>query len=379
MSGGIFLIQADGKLLEMRQEPYKSEDIFQRFLADYPSILAGDQIDAEAPRRWLFVAREVAVPGELDGSGKWSLDHLFVDQDGIPTFVEVKRSTDTRIRREVVGQMLDYAANGAAYWPTGTIRAQFERTCESKALNPEQVLAEFLGSIPDVSGFWQRVEANLREGRLRLLFVADEIPIELRSIVEFLNKQMDRVEVLAVELRQYVSEGLKTLVPRVFGQTAEAEQRKNASPRGEAWTEDRFFDALRQRGEPDVRVGQRIFNWCKDKGANIWWGRGLRYGSFVPEFDTRSNTYQPFAVWTSGQINIYFQYFQKKPPFDSQEKRTELLSMINASLSKRLSLDAIERQPGIAMRDLAREGMIDAFLKAFDWFLAEIKSANMLS
>ena len=29
-----------------------------------------------------------------------------------PTLVEVKRSSDTRIRREVVGQMLDYAANG---------------------------------------------------------------------------------------------------------------------------------------------------------------------------------------------------------------------------------------------------------------------------
>jgi hypothetical protein len=30
----------------------------------------------------------------------------------VPTLLEVKRSSDTRIRREVVGQMLDYAANG---------------------------------------------------------------------------------------------------------------------------------------------------------------------------------------------------------------------------------------------------------------------------
>ena len=29
----------------------------------------------------------------------------------MPTLVEVKRSSDTRIRREVVGQMLHYAAN----------------------------------------------------------------------------------------------------------------------------------------------------------------------------------------------------------------------------------------------------------------------------
>jgi hypothetical protein len=43
----------------------------------------------------------------------------FVDQDAVPTFVEVKRSSDTRLRREVVGQMLDYAANASAHWDAG--------------------------------------------------------------------------------------------------------------------------------------------------------------------------------------------------------------------------------------------------------------------
>jgi hypothetical protein len=31
-----------------------------------------------------------------------------LDQDAVPTLVEVKRSSDTRIRREVMGQMSDY-------------------------------------------------------------------------------------------------------------------------------------------------------------------------------------------------------------------------------------------------------------------------------
>jgi|SRR5579872_2595824 len=64
----------------------------------------------------------------------WSLDHLFIDQDGIPTLVEVKRGTDTRIRREVVGQMLDYAANAVVYWPVESIRSHFDRTCEAHHL-----------------------------------------------------------------------------------------------------------------------------------------------------------------------------------------------------------------------------------------------------
>jgi hypothetical protein len=59
-----------------------------------------------------------------------------------------------------------------------------------------------------------------------MVFVADIIPKELRRIVEFLNSQMSSAEVLAVEIRQYVGQGLKTLVPRVIGLTAEAEARK---------------------------------------------------------------------------------------------------------------------------------------------------------
>ena len=50
------------------------------------------------------------------GSDRGSLDHLFLDQDAVPTLVEVKRSENTQIRREVVGQMLDYAANGVMFW-----------------------------------------------------------------------------------------------------------------------------------------------------------------------------------------------------------------------------------------------------------------------
>jgi hypothetical protein len=36
MGGGIFLIQADGKLVEMK-EGHKSEDVFQGILADCPT------------------------------------------------------------------------------------------------------------------------------------------------------------------------------------------------------------------------------------------------------------------------------------------------------------------------------------------------------
>ena len=93
MNPGIFLIQANGDLVEMNEQEYDSEDLLQTLLAKYPSLLAGNQIDPEAPRKWLFIERESAVPSKEGGGGRWSADHLFLDQDAIPTIVEVKRST----------------------------------------------------------------------------------------------------------------------------------------------------------------------------------------------------------------------------------------------------------------------------------------------
>jgi len=89
-------------------------------------------MDEVNPSRWLLMAREVGVPGEEGGSNQWSLDHLLLDQDAIPTLIEVKRANNTRTPggREVVGQMLDYAANAVVYWPVETIRARFEAASE---------------------------------------------------------------------------------------------------------------------------------------------------------------------------------------------------------------------------------------------------------
>jgi hypothetical protein len=97
----------------MPRQPYPSEDVLQRLIAGHPDVLAGDQVDPDHPPRWLLVGREVGVPDAESASDRWSADHLLLDQRAIPTIVEVKRADDTRIGREVDGQMLDYASNAA--------------------------------------------------------------------------------------------------------------------------------------------------------------------------------------------------------------------------------------------------------------------------
>ncbi len=331
MAGRIYLLNGESKLIAMEESPYDSEILLQKLLADHPDLLAGDQINDEDPRRWLLVTREMAVPGEQDGAGRWSLDHLFLDQDAIPTLVEVKRSTDSRIRREVVGQMLDYAANAVAYWPVEEVRARFEARCGGDGLDAGAVLSGFLGDGQDASAFWQQVKTNLQAGRVRLIFIADEIPPELRRVVEFLNSQMDPAEVLAVEVKQFVGENLKTLVPRVLGLTETARQKKNPG-RGETrqWNKESFLDTLREkRGEPEVAVARRLLEWAKEHGLRIWWGRGKQDGSFFPVYDNEFGKNFLFSVWTYGAVELQFQHM-RKPPFSETNKRQELVSRLAA-------------------------------------------------
>ena len=155
MGDGIFLLQ-DGGLTELASRSFDTEDIFQDLLASHPELLAGGQINGDTPRRWLLVRREMGIPDTLDGTGRWSIDHLFLDQDGVPTLVEVKRSSDTRIRRELVGQMLDYAANAVVYWPVEEIRGRFTSRCEAEGMDPDDQLAAFLNGDRDAATFWDR-------------------------------------------------------------------------------------------------------------------------------------------------------------------------------------------------------------------------------
>lgn len=236
MADEMYLIPQQGDLIALANTAYASEADLQALLADHPALLAGGQISPEDPRRWLLVSREKGLADRADAGSRWSVDHLFIDHEGVPTIVEVKRSSNTQIRREIVGQMLDYAANGLRYWPVENLRSDLVRRLEqagesdasaaADSLVRELVGPEFSSVGDPVDHFWQRVDDNLSAGRLRLLFVADLIPAELVSVIEFLNDQMTRTEVLGVEVRQYTSGSDRLVAPRVVGRTREAAKTK---------------------------------------------------------------------------------------------------------------------------------------------------------
>lgn len=268
----IFLLGGDGALERVPLQPYSTEDVLQKLIAQYPELLASEQIDPDDPPRWLLVTREAGIPDTETSSDRWSADHLLLDQNACPTIVEVKRSSDTRIRREIIGQMLDYAANAIAYWPLDRIRLLAANTCGGTDKLEDRIreLLRLDGSeaSAEVENYWRKVDSNLRSGEVRLLFVADDLPRELRRVIEFLNENMPRIEVLGVEVRQFSGKNVQALVPRVIGQTERARQEKvTASQRKTSRKE--FLESCPAWSRAFY---EDLFDGVTKEGFQIYWG-----------------------------------------------------------------------------------------------------------
>lgn len=379
MAGGIYLIQDDDRLVEMMEQPYDSEDQLQDLLVTYPNLIAGDQIDRATPRQWLLISREVTVASDEEAAVHWSLDHLFIDQDAIPTLVDVRRTPNADIRQKVLGQSIDYAANAVVYWPIDSIIALFEANCRDRGRDPEQIFEEFLGADANEDRFWQKVKTNLQAGKIRLVFVADEISAEMRRVVEFLNEQMDPVEVLALEIKQYVSEdGLRTLVPRIIGQTAEAQQKKSSATRERRrWDESSFFAEMKaRRGAEEAQMAKAIYVWVKDRSPemDIQWGTGDTYGGFAAHLHRKGKKpYQLFTVNIAGKMEIAAHNYGSQPPFNGEEKWLELRNKLS-SIGLSLPTEPGERRsPSLALFTLQDESDLHQVIETFDWVVEEIK------
>ncbi|WP_192822619.1 hypothetical protein [Rufibacter sp. LB8] len=376
MGETIFLLSENGKLVELNEANYISEDLLQSLLANYPSLISGSQINKENPRRWLLVSREFGVPDDANAGNRWSLDHLFIDQDGIPTLVEVKRSTDSRIRREVIGQILDYAANAVTYWSIEEIQHRFELQCKAKGSDQELILGDFLQGEMEPEQFWELTKTNLRAGKVRMLIIADKIPKELQRIIEFLNEQMQTAEILGLEIKQFIGQdNLKTLVPRVIGQTTVAEDLKSISKgRAEQWTQETFFAELTKLcGTHEASIAKRLLEFVEPKVTRIRYGRGHQLGSYQPVYHRNGHDYRLFGIWTSGYIETYFQYYKDQPAFKEESKRLEFLERLNQIEGVNISRDKIALRPSFKLNLLADESQLQKFMQVVDWLLEEIK------
>lgn len=314
MAEKIYIRNASGELEPLTEERFETEDLLQQLIGQHPELLAGDQMRPDDPLRWILIKREMPIEG-------WALDHLLIDQHSRPTLVEVKRGANREIRRNIVGQMLDYAATAAVVWSGDGMRRAFEKDVSKRDADPLDELRKLLQSDDETDAedlaneFWERAATNLAATRLRLLFVADEIPPELERVATFLNEQtQDNLEVLAVEVKQYPGSFGDAFVSRVIGQI---ELPRDGSTSGTSSggtrriTPEEFLNSL----APDVSdAADRLLNAAIGAGGVVEPRPGsVVVGAQCPGYGNRVTNVAQFYAPTDSQdgqftFRIYFDH-----------------------------------------------------------------------
>ena len=304
----VFAIDDDSRTVSWRQVHCADEDKeLQKLLANNFDLLCGEQIKPDNPRRWLLIKREMPVPDPATTANRWSIDFFFVDQDGMPTFVECKRYKDTRARREVVGQMLEYAANGQYYWDKDILRKYAEGT--ASGMLSEAITTLTRDNSQTIDTFLDALIAKLKVGEIRLIFFMEESPYELRSIVEFLNNQMELAEVLIIEAKQYTDGSSRVVIPLLFGFTEQARQLKKSITVSQdslrrKWDEESFFEDAKGRhalNEEQIASIRKLYEFSKRNADEITWGTSANRASFNPKF-SKISTRSPYAVYSDGAL-----------------------------------------------------------------------------
>ena len=84
VADSIFLLDEESPLRELTEAHYLTEANLQQLLAEFPQLMAEKQLDEASPRRWMHIKlHELGFPDGKSISNRRSIDHFFLDQNGI--------------------------------------------------------------------------------------------------------------------------------------------------------------------------------------------------------------------------------------------------------------------------------------------------------
>jgi hypothetical protein len=197
-----------------------SEGWIQELIHSNPGILPISEIDTGFTPA-IPIGREVFA-----NSGY--IDNLFISPDGYLTIVETKLWRNPEARREVVGQIIDYAREISKWTFTelDNVVKQFNRLY---AKNGDDLLATVRRHVqidePDENIFIDNISKNLKRGRFLLLVVGDGIRESVEDMVDYLSQSpqlhftLGLVELQVYKLNQ--DDGSLIIIPQLVARTKE--------------------------------------------------------------------------------------------------------------------------------------------------------------
>jgi hypothetical protein len=262
----------------------------------------------------------------------------------ILTLVETKLIQNPESRREVIGQIIEYAANASEFWASGRARQHAAEFWSKQNEELEQILQKELGEEIDIEALWDSVEANLKRGRIRLIVVADELRPEVRRMIEYLNREMQNAEVLGLELKCYGEDmSSLVLVPRLVGQTQDSIDRRTFDEAVILWDTAKLRTAYQDL--PDKELGRRllkVLDWTLENG--LFFAARTKF----PTFALRSNNGARVVSFFSN--GIIYVFINEKHFAGGSSERDQFVDELK---DMRLLEQALDPQDVVSGRNLA--------------------------
>ncbi|MDW8273809.1 MAG: hypothetical protein RMJ53_06240 [Chitinophagales bacterium] len=176
-----------------------NEDWIQKLIHNNPDILPINEIDTGFTPA-ISIGREISTTAGY-------IDNLFISPDGYLTIVETKLWRNPEARREVVGQILDYAKelNKWSFTDLDNAVKLYNQAYNNNSDGLLTTVRKFneLDEADEIF-FIDNVSRNLKRGRFLLLIVGDGIRESVEDMVEYLTQTPQLYFTLAlVELQVY--------------------------------------------------------------------------------------------------------------------------------------------------------------------------------
>jgi hypothetical protein len=220
-----------------------SEADIQALVHQHPSSLPIAEIDP------MFVGA-VAICRELN-TPAGPIDNFLVTPSGLPVLVECKLWRNPQGRREVVGQILDYAKE-LSRWSSSDLQREVGRTLKRSG-NPVLDLVREVDPTVNEIQFNDALTANLRRGRFLLLILGDGIREGVEAIAEYLQAHAGlHFSLGLVEYPIYaMPNGDRLVAPRVLARTNVVVRNVLALPEGYGLENANSGDAGDAEADPD--------------------------------------------------------------------------------------------------------------------------------
>ena len=375
MAGRIYLLNGDSTLIAMGELPYDSESLLQKLLRITPTSSPGSR---SMPRHQGAGCSLpcAGLPRRTRRAGRWSLDHLFLDQDAIPTLVEVNEAPTPASGGRSSGRCSTTPPTPLFTGRSRRSKPGSRARCREDGVDPNADLWGYLTEGQDGVRLLAAGEDEPPGGSGPPALHRRRDPARVAAGCGVPRRPDGPAEGLAIEVKQFVGENLKTLVPRVLGQTEAARQKKVVG-RGVLcqWDEARFSTPSLSGGanrtlEPP---GDSSFQGASSTVYGFGGDRARRTGrsSHVRQ---QLGEKPFFSVWTYGTVELQFQQL-RLPPFSDAHESQELAHR----LIRCRGVHPRDFPEQLSVQTQAAAGVHPGhFLETFHWVLTEIKKAETM-